>query len=92
LPPAQSEAIQRWAEGFMELTTCKTCNGTRLKKESLWFKVDEKNIADLSTMDLTELLRWFTGIEERMSSKQNLIAKEINKEIRTVCNFYWMLV
>ncbi|RYZ18233.1 MAG: hypothetical protein EOO10_26065, partial [Chitinophagaceae bacterium] len=45
-----SEAIQRWAEGFMELTTCKTCNGTRLKKESLWFKVAERNIAELSVM------------------------------------------
>ncbi|MDB5207600.1 MAG: uvrA [Flavisolibacter sp.] len=84
---SQSEAIQRWAEGFMELTTCKTCNGTRLKKESLWFKVDEKNIADLSNMDLTELLQWFTGIESRMNTTQNLIAKEINKEIRDRLQF-----
>jgi excinuclease ABC subunit A len=82
-----SEAIQRWAEGFMELTTCKTCNGTRLKKESLWFKVDEKNIAELSSMDLTELLKWFTGIESRLNTKQNLIAKEINKEIRDRLQF-----
>ncbi|MBO9683327.1 MAG: excinuclease ABC subunit UvrA, partial [Flavisolibacter sp.] len=58
-----SEAIQRWAEGFMQLTTCKTCNGTRLKKESLWFKVDKKNIAELSTMDLVQLIKWFDGIE-----------------------------
>jgi excinuclease ABC subunit A len=84
---SQSEAIQRWAEGFMELTTCKTCNGTRLKKESLWFKVDEKNIADLSNLDLTELLQWFTGVEDRMTAKQNLIAKEINKEIRDRLQF-----
>ncbi|NTS42010.1 excinuclease ABC subunit UvrA [Flavisolibacter sp. BT320] len=82
-----SEAIQRWAEGFMELTTCKTCNGTRLKKESLWFKVAEKNIAELSNMDLTEMQQWFTGIEERMSAKQNVIAKEINKEIRDRLQF-----
>ena len=82
-----SEAIQRWAEGFMELTTCKTCNGTRLKKESLWFKVAEKNIAELSNMDLTELQQWFTGIEKRMSEKQNVIAKEINKEIRDRLQF-----
>lgn len=84
---SQSEAIQRWAEGFMALTTCKTCNGTRLKKESLWFKVDEKNIAELSSLDLTELLQWFTGIEKRLNAKQNLIAKEINKEIRDRLQF-----
>ncbi|HEV7333695.1 MAG TPA: excinuclease ABC subunit UvrA [Flavisolibacter sp.] len=82
-----SEAIQRWAEGFMELTTCKTCDGTRLKKESLWFKVAEKNIAELSNMDLTELQQWFTGIEKRMNEKQNVIAKEINKEIRDRLQF-----
>src|SRR6476660_7702922 len=50
-----SEAIQRWAEAFMELTTCNTCGGTRLKKESLWFKVDENNIAELSNKDLVQL-------------------------------------
>jgi excinuclease ABC subunit A len=59
-----SEAIQRWAESFMELTTCNTCKGSRLKKESLWFKVDEKNISELSGLDLVELLKWFDNIEE----------------------------
>ncbi len=82
-----SEAIQRWAEGFMQLTTCPTCKGARLKKESLWFKVDEKNIAELSTMDLTGLREWFTGVEQRLSGKQNIIAKEINKEIRERLQF-----
>ena len=82
-----SEAIQRWAEGFMELTTCKTCNGTRLKKESLWFKVAEKNIADLSNVDLTELREWFEGIEARLNDKQNVIAREILKEIRERLQF-----
>lgn len=84
---SQSEAIQRWAEGFMELTTCKTCGGARLKKESLWFKVDEKNIAELSDMDLVQLLQWFDGIEKRLNSKQNIIAKEINKEIKDRLQF-----
>jgi excinuclease ABC subunit A len=65
-----SEAIQRWAEGFMQLTTCKTCGGTRLKKESLWFKVDQKSIP-----------------ENRLSDKQNVIAKEIIKEIRERLQF-----
>jgi len=82
-----SEAIQRWAEGFMELTTCKTCNGTRLKKESLWFKVAERNIAELSVMDLTQLREWFSDIESRLNDKQKIIAKEINKEIRDRLQF-----
>ena len=82
-----SEAIQRWAESFMQLTTCKTCNGTRLKKESLWFKVDHKNIAELSSIDLVQLIKWFDGIENRLSNKQNIIAKEIIKEIRERLQF-----
>ena len=82
-----SEAIQRWAEGFMQLTTCHTCNGNRLKKESLWFKIDEKNIAELSNMDLVQLIGWFNGIEERISQKQNTIGREIIKEIRERLQF-----
>ena len=82
-----SEAIQRWAEGFMELTTCQTCGGTRLKKESLWFKVDEKNIAELSELDLVQLIKWFDGIEDRLNDNQKIIAKEIIKEIRERLQF-----
>lgn len=82
-----SEAIQRWAEGFMQLTTCSTCNGTRLKKESLWFKVDERNIAELSELDLVELMKWFGGIEKRLNEKQKVIGREIIKEIRERLQF-----
>ena len=82
-----SEAIQRWAEGFMELATCQTCDGTRLKKESLWFKVDEKNIAELSHLDLVQLVDWFRDIESRLSGKQKIIGKEIIKEIRERLQF-----
>ena len=82
-----SEAIQRWAEGFMELTICQTCKGSRLKKESLWFKVDEKNIAELSGLDLVQLIQWFDGIEERLNEKQKIIGKEIIKEIRERLQF-----
>jgi excinuclease ABC subunit A len=82
-----SEAIQRWAEAFMQLTICQTCNGARLKKESLWFKIDEKNISELSGLDLIELMKWFEGIEERINSKQNIIAKELIKEIRERLEF-----
>ena len=82
-----SEAIQRWAEGFMELAICPSCNGTRLKKESLWFKIDEKNISDLSSIDLVELMAWFTNLEKRLTEKQKIIGREILKEIRERIQF-----
>jgi excinuclease ABC subunit A len=84
---SSSEAIQRWAEGFMELTTCAACGGTRLRKESLWFKVDEKNISELSELDLVELMAWFQGIEDRLNNQQRLIASELVKEIRERLQF-----
>ncbi|MFT4204330.1 MAG: excinuclease ABC subunit UvrA [Chitinophagaceae bacterium] len=79
--------MQEWVEKFMELKTCPTCGGQRLRKESLWFKVDEKNIAQLSNLDLTKLEKWFTHIEKRLSDKQNVIAKDILKEIRDRLGF-----
>ncbi|HZF65952.1 MAG TPA: excinuclease ABC subunit UvrA [Chitinophagaceae bacterium] len=82
-----SDAIQRWAEGFMALTTCQTCAGARLKKESLWFKIDKKNIAELGELDLLQLTEWFGGIEDRVNKRQNLIAKELVKEIRERLQF-----
>lgn len=84
---SSSEAVQKWAEGFMELTTCTTCNGSRLKKESLWFKIDNKNIAELSSMNLDNLAAWFDGIELRISKKQATIAKDVLKEIRDRLQF-----
>ncbi len=77
-----SEAVRSWAESFMQLSPCPLCNGARLKKESLWFKVDGFNIAELSGKSLADLAQWFEGIEERLSKKQNVIAKDIVKEIR----------
>lgn len=82
-----SESIRSWAEGFMETHTCPTCKGTRLKKESLWFKIDEKNIGELAQMDLSDLQKWFTNLEDRMSEKQRTIAKELLKEIRSRITF-----
>ncbi|RPD48942.1 excinuclease ABC subunit UvrA [Paracnuella aquatica] len=82
-----SEAIQRWAEGFMELATCPTCAGTRLKKESLWFKVAERNIAELSNLDLVQLIQFFEGIEERLTERQQVIGREIIKEIKERLQF-----
>jgi excinuclease ABC subunit A len=82
-----TESITQWAEGFMELNTCDTCNGTRLKKESIWFKVNEKNIAELGEMGLDELMLWFTTVEKSMNKKQQTIAKEVLKEIRERLQF-----
>ena len=81
------ESIRDWAEQFMQLRTCETCDGTRLRKESLWFKVDEKNIAELSAMDLDVLYAWFTEVEKRLNTKQNTIAKDLLKEIRERLEF-----
>lgn len=82
-----SESIRSWAEGFMESHTCPTCKGTRLKKESLWFKIDEKNIGELAQMDLSDLQKWFANLDDRMSEKQRTIAKELLKEIRSRITF-----
>jgi excinuclease ABC subunit A len=82
-----TESMREWVEKFMELKTCPTCKGTRLKKESLWFKVDNKNIAELSELNLDKLLLWFNNIEIRLRDKQNIIAKDILKEIRERLQF-----
>ncbi|MBU1759818.1 MAG: excinuclease ABC subunit UvrA, partial [Bacteroidetes bacterium] len=70
-------------DSFRVLKTCPLCEGARLKKESLHFKVDEKNIFELASMDISKLQEWFEGLEERLSERQNIIAKEILKEIRS---------
>jgi excinuclease ABC subunit A len=82
-----TEVLRDWVEKYMELKNCPTCNGARLKQESLWFKVDEKNIAELGDMNLDKLYHWFNGVEKRLSNKQNAIAKDILKEIRERVQF-----
>lgn len=82
-----NESLRAWVEKFMMLEKCPECEGKRLKKESLWFKVDEKNIAELSEMDLVKLKAWFDGIESRLDKKQNIIARDILKEIRERIQF-----
>ena len=85
--PNSGEALRDWVEKFMQLKTCSTCNGDRLRKESLWFKVDEKNIAELGAKNLDKLADWFSNIEKRLSNKQNAIAKDVLKEIRDRLQF-----
>jgi len=82
-----TDALREWVERFMELRTCETCGGTRLRKESLWFRVGDKNIAELSAMNLNHLMEWFGGVDKQLSSKQNIIAKDILKEIRERLQF-----
>ena len=83
----QKEELRNWAEDYMQLKPCETCNGTRLKKESLWFKVAGRNIAELGNMNLDNLAAWLDGIELRISNKQNIIGKDVLKEIRERLQF-----
>ena len=77
-----SDYLREWVEKYMELATCTSCNGQRLKKESLHFKVNGRNIAELSNMNLDNLAAWFVGIELMLDNKRKTIAKDVLKEIR----------
>ncbi|WP_207428122.1 excinuclease ABC subunit UvrA [Pedobacter sp. SYSU D00535] len=74
-------------EGFRVVKRCPVCEGARLKRESLHFKFDGKNIFELASMDISRLAEWFEGIEDRLSERQNVIAREILKEIRARIGF-----
>lgn len=82
-----SEKIRRFAEDFMIITDCPVCNGTRLKRESLFFKLDDKNIAELANMDISELNAWLQDVELRLTERQRIIGKDILKEIRARVGF-----
>ena len=84
---SETTSIKRWAKGFMDEVTCSSCKGNRLKKESLHFKINDKNISDLAKLDINELTNWFENLEENLSKKQLIIAAEILKEIRTRIQF-----
>ena len=82
-----SSSLRRWAKEYMDKIECPSCNGTRLKKESLYFKIDEKNIAELANLDISDLVALFEDLEDRLSEKQKKIATEVVKEIRTRLKF-----
>jgi excinuclease ABC subunit A len=82
-----SEAMRKWVEDFTIIKVCPECNGTRLKKESLHFKLDNKNIAELAELNINALQAWFDGLENRLSEKQRVIATEVLKEIRKRIGF-----
>jgi excinuclease ABC subunit A len=82
-----STSIRRWANNYMDEKNCEVCKGSRLKKESIHFKINEKSIHDLSQMDIAELATWFTTLDKHLSEKQLIIATEILKEIRARIQF-----
>ena len=82
-----SENLRRWAEEYMDIVTCPLCHGTRLKKESLFFKIAEKNIAELNAMSIAELQKWFSEVEIHLDEKQKTIGKDVLKEIRARIGF-----
>jgi len=84
---SESGSIKRWAKGFMDEVNCDVCKGDRLKKEALFFKINEKSIAELSGMDIDHLADWFDALEPKLSKKQLIIGSEIIKELRTRIQF-----
>ncbi len=82
-----STTIRRWAKEFMDEIKCPVCEGSRLKKEALYFRINEQNIAELSEKDISDLTNWFHNLEKHLSEKQLIIASEIIKEIRDRLDF-----
>lgn len=82
-----SASIKRWAKEFMDEIECPECHGSRLRKESLYFKINEKNIGELSAMDIDELTEWFENLDTQLSEKQKVIAVEVVKEIKARLRF-----
>lgn len=84
---SESTSLKRWAKGYMDKISCPECEGSRLRKESLFFKVENQSISELAHMDILELQDWFTTLETKLSEKQLKIASEIIKEIKTRIQF-----
>ncbi len=82
-----SENIKKWVEDFTLTKTCPECDGARLKKEALHFKLAGKNIAELAEYNIVELAKWFEGVEKKLNDKQRVIATEVLKEIRKRIGF-----
>ena len=82
-----SATAQKWAEQFACTTTCPECGGTRLNREALSYRIHDKNIYELASMDISELYAWLDGVEVHLDHKQEQIAAEILKEIRTRLKF-----
>ncbi|MFV9482500.1 excinuclease ABC subunit UvrA [Christiangramia sp. ASW11-125] len=77
-----STSLRRWAKEYMDKVDCPECEGSRLKKEALYFRINDKNIAELANLDISDLADWFENIEAKLSAKQLQIGEEVVKEIR----------
>jgi len=84
---AESTSLKRWAKDYMDKIVCDECEGSRLKKESLYFKINNKSIADLAHMDIVDLSNWFDKLPKHLSEKQMVIAEEVLKEISARLRF-----
>ncbi len=84
---ADSTSIRRWAKDYMDKISCPDCEGSRLKKASLYFKINGKNIAQLAGMDIAELAEFFDDLNHQLKGNQKIIAEEIIKEIRARIKF-----
>lgn len=82
-----SDKILDWLKDFTVINVCSECNGGRLKRDSLHFKINDKNISELAEMDVRELSNWLIGLEDRLEDRQRLIAHEVLKEIRKRVGF-----
>ena len=80
-------AANKWSGQFFSRTVCPECGGRRLNREALHYFIDDKTIADLANMDLSELAEWLDGLENRLSERQRVVATEILKEIRSRLGF-----
>ena len=84
---AESRSLKRWAKDYMDKVECPVCQGSRLKKESLYFKINNKNIAELANTDIVDLADWFDNLNDHLSEKQLKIAEEVVKEIKSRLQF-----
>ena len=84
---SETTSLKRWAKEYMDKIACPECKGSRLRKESMYFKVNDKNIAQLAQMDIIELAGWFEDLENHLSVTQLKIAGEIIKEVKTRLQF-----
>ena len=84
---SETTSLKRWAKEYMDKIACPECEGSRLRKESMYFKVNDKNIAQLAQMDIIELADWFDDLENHLSDTQLKIASEIIKEVKTRLQF-----
>ena len=83
----ESSTGKKWADQFLATTKCNVCDGMRLKKESLSYRIADKNIAEVANLDISELKEWLDNLNQHLDKKQETIAREIIKEIKTRVSF-----